>query len=74
MPDNRAAVTTRVVLTSKKAVGVSLRHGGVHGDAFAPLSPPILFSVGKSCGGLPGHHEEHVANDLTSLCPLSRVG
>ena len=52
MPDDRAAVTTRVVLRSKEAVGVSLRHGGVHGDAFATLSPPILFSVGKSCGGL----------------------
>src|SRR6266851_5102750 len=74
MPDDRAAVTTRVVLRSKKAVGVSLRHGGVPGDAFAPLSPPILFSVGKSCGGLLGDHEEHAANDLTCLCPLSRVG
>src|SRR5579863_572405 len=51
MPDDRAAVTTRVVLRSKKAVGVSLRHSRVHGDALARLSPPILFSVGKSCGG-----------------------
>jgi hypothetical protein len=58
----------------EKAAGVSLRHGGVHGDAFAPLSPPILFSVGKSCGDLPGDYEEHVANDFTCLCPLSRVG
>jgi hypothetical protein len=70
----RRCVTTRVVLRSKKAVGASLRHGGVHGDAFAPLSPPISLSVGKSCGGLLGDHEEHVANDLTCLCPLSRVG
>jgi len=74
MPDDRAAVTTRVVVRLKKAVGVSLRHGRVHGNAFAPLSPPILFSVGKSCGGLLGDHEEHAANDLTCLCPLSRVG
>jgi hypothetical protein len=51
MPDDRATVTTRVVLRSKKTVRVSLRHGGVHDAAFAPLSPPILFSVGKSCGG-----------------------
>src|SRR5208282_223552 len=58
----------------KEAVGVSLRQRAVHGDAFAPLSPPILFSVGKSCGGLLGDHQEHVANDLTCLCPLSRVG
>ena len=71
MPDNRAAVTTRVVLRSKKAVGVSLRHGGVHGDAFAPLSPPILFSVGKSCGGLRGDHEEHVGE--RSHMPLSFI-
>jgi hypothetical protein len=71
MPDDRAAVTTRVVLRSKKTVGVSLRQGGVHGDVFAPLSPPILFSVGKSCGCLLGDHEEHVANDLT--IPLSFI-
>ena len=46
----------------------------VSNAALAPLSPPILFSVGKSCGGLPGDYEEHVASDLTCLCPLSRVG
>jgi hypothetical protein len=45
-------------------------HVGAYRAALAPLSPLILFSVGKSCGGLPGDHEEHVANDLTSLCPL----
>jgi hypothetical protein len=46
----------------------------VSNAALAPLSPPILFSVGKRCGGLPGDCEEHVASDLICLCPLSRVG
>ena len=71
MPDDRAAVTTRVVLRSKKAVGASLRHGGVHGDAFAPLSPPILFSVGKSCGGLPWRQRR--ARGERSHMPLSFI-
>jgi hypothetical protein len=46
----------------------------VSNAALPPLSPPILFSVGKSCGGLPGDYEGHVASDLRCLCPLSRVG
>ena len=71
MPDDRATVTTRIVLRSKKAVRVSLRHGGVHGAAFAPLSPPILFSVGKSCGGLLG--DPRRARGERSHMPLSFI-
>ena len=72
MPIIAQAVSPPVLLSARKKLWAS--HVGAYGDALAPLSPPILFSVGKSCGGLPGDHEEHVANDLTCLCPLSRVG
>jgi len=74
-PDNRLRVSLTFGATCRQIAqvshhpccsqGVSLRHGGAHRDAFAPLSPPILFSAGKSCVGLPGDHEEHEANDLT---------
>jgi len=35
---------------------------------------PYCSQLEKAVGGLPGDHEQHVANDLICLCPLSRVG
>jgi|HubBroStandDraft_1064217.scaffolds.fasta_scaffold34565_3 hypothetical protein len=51
MPMIAQGVSPPVLFSDRRKLWVSpFATAGAHGDSFAPLSPPILFSVGKSCG------------------------
>ena len=49
--DDRAGVSPPLLFSGrKKAVGVSLRHGGAHGDAFARCHHPYCSQLEKAVG------------------------
>jgi hypothetical protein len=73
--DDRSGVSPPALFSGRKKLWVS---PFATAEYTATLSRrchhPYCSQLEKAVGGLPGDHEKHVANNLTCLCPLSRVG
>jgi hypothetical protein len=70
-----APLSPRVLFSGRKKLWVSpFATAEYTATLWRGCHHPYCSQLEKAVGGLPGDYEERVANDLTYLCPLSRVG